>query len=119
MLTVPYIGGNNKKLLLDRSLCETRSLNISDPIEIDSDRFMHFYESDLDFIIEIRPFNEYKNDHIPSSLNLSKNIERLNSLNFSNSNKIIIIFSDESSNISISRVYSKLEKRGSKKYIGI
>jgi rhodanese-related sulfurtransferase len=108
---LPLFSKYNLKLL-EKSLYETRSFNVNNPIEIDAEGVMHLYENNLAFLIDIRSLIKYKNGHIPTSLSLGKNLNGLNSLSLSNSNKIIIILSDESSNKLISKFYLKLTKKG-------
>lgn len=98
----------------NHKLEETGSFQVKNLIQINAESVMHLNENSLAIIIDIRPYTEYKNGHIPASLTLKENVDSLNYFNFSNSNKIIIIFSDESSNKSISKFCVKLIKKGVK-----
>jgi rhodanese-related sulfurtransferase len=111
--SLPLFSKYNLKLS-EKNLYETRSFNVNNPTEIDAEGVMHLYENNLAFLIDIRPLIKYKNGHIPDSLSLGENLDSLNSLNLSSSNKIIIILSDESSNKLILKFYLKLIKKGVK-----
>lgn len=96
--------------LLEGSLYGTSSQIFNNPGEIDAEGVMHLHENNLALLIDIRPYVKYKNGHIPTSTNLKD----LSSLILPNSNKIVIIFSDESSNKLILKYYIKLIKKGVK-----
>lgn len=98
----------------NQNLLETSSFKTSHPLEVDAESVMHLYENNLAILFDIRPLIKYKNGHITASLSLRENLDSLDSLNLSNSNKIIIILSDESSNKSISKFYLKLINKGAK-----
>jgi rhodanese-related sulfurtransferase len=65
-------------------------------------------------IVDIRTLERYKNGHIPASINFEKDIDSIDSLNLSNSNKIIIILTDEFSNKFTEKYYLELVKNGAK-----
>lgn len=105
---------NYNMKLLDRSLYKTNPSKIKNPVEIDAENVMHLYENNLALIIDIRSLIKYKNGHIPTSINIRKNLDSLNSFNLSNSNRIIIIFTDESSKKLISKFHLEFIKAGVK-----
>jgi rhodanese-related sulfurtransferase len=97
-----------------QKLLETNSFKTSNLLQLDAEGVMHLYENDLALIIDIRIHDKYKNGHIPSSINWGENAAELNSLNLKNLNKIIIIFSDQSSHGLLSDYCLELTKKGAK-----
>jgi rhodanese-related sulfurtransferase len=106
--SLPLFGSYNQNLR------ETTSFKTSQPLEVDAESVMHLYENELALIIDIRPYIEYKKSHIPASINVGENTNNLTSLKLYDLKKISIIFSDQSSNKSISKFHLKLIKKGAK-----
>jgi rhodanese-related sulfurtransferase len=124
IISISILVGISKNVMSQKSFTLFRKYNqtwlattpskTSNPFQVDAESVMHLFDNDLALIVDIRPYVEYKAGHIPSSINGNKNSVRLNSLNLNNLNKIIIIFSDQSSHGLISDYCRELSKKGVK-----